>query len=81
MSIPNPRSFFFAEWRERESSSAGEVMTGVERISLTVVSAATGSQLSFYRDRMENDNSRDSFMDRVYVLSEEEGSSLKRILQ
>jgi len=56
-------------------------MTGVERISLTVVSAATGSQLSFYRDRMENDNSRDSFMDRVYVLSEEEGSSLKRILQ
>ena len=81
MSIPDPRLFFFGEWRERESSSAGKVMTGLKRNSLAVVSAATSSHLSFHRDRMGNDNSRDSFRDRVYISSEEEGSSLKRILQ
>jgi len=80
MSIPDPRLFFFGEWRERESSSPGKVMMGLKRSSPAVVSAAT-SHVSSHHDRMGNDNSRDSFRDRVYILSEEEGSSLRRVLQ
>jgi hypothetical protein len=63
MSIPDPRLFFFGEWRELESSSPGKVMTGLKQSPLAVVSAAASSHLSSRRDRMGNDHSCDSFRD------------------